>query len=47
MAWVRRMNLGPNPDKNENLGARLGHFSPSGCKKRLVEGFSGRRVEML
>ena len=47
MAWDRRMNLGPNPDENENLGARLGRFSPCGCKKRLVGGFSGRRVEML
>ena len=47
MARGVRTKLGRFPDENENLGARLGRFSPSGCKKRLVGGFSGRRVEML
>jgi hypothetical protein len=41
------MNLGPNPDENEELGARLGRISPSGLKKVAVGGFVGRRVEML
>jgi hypothetical protein len=30
MAWARRMDEGPNPGENEEPGARLGHFSPSG-----------------
>jgi hypothetical protein len=30
MAWARRMDESPNPGKNEEPGARLGHFSPSG-----------------
>jgi hypothetical protein len=30
MAWARRMDEGPNPGENEEPGARLGRFSPSG-----------------
>jgi hypothetical protein len=47
MAWDRRMNLGPNPDENEEPGARLGRITPSGWKKRSPGASSGRRVEML
>jgi hypothetical protein len=46
-AWDRRMNLGPNPDENEEPGARLGRISPSGWKKRSPGASSGGRVEML
>jgi hypothetical protein len=30
MAWARRMDEGPNPGENEEPGARLGCFLPSG-----------------
>jgi hypothetical protein len=41
------MNLGPNPDENEEPGARLGRITPSGWKKRSPGACSGGRVEML
>ena len=47
MARGVRTKLGRFSDENEDLEARLCRFSPSGYKKRLVGGFSGRRVEML
>jgi hypothetical protein len=30
MAWTRRMEEGPDPGENEDPGARLGRFTPSG-----------------
>jgi hypothetical protein len=30
MAWARRMDEGPDPGENEDPGARLGRFTPSG-----------------
>jgi hypothetical protein len=41
------MDLGPNPDENEEPGARLGRITPSGWKKRSPGACSGGRVEML
>jgi hypothetical protein len=32
MAWARRMDEGPNPDKNEDPGTRLDRFTPSELK---------------
>jgi hypothetical protein len=45
--WARRMDEGPNPDENEEPGARLGRITPSGWKKRSPGACSGGRVEML
>jgi hypothetical protein len=41
------MDEGPNPDENEEPGARLDRFTPSGCKKGSPGACSGGRVEML
>jgi hypothetical protein len=47
MAWARRMDEGPNPGKIEESGARLGQFSPSGCKNRVPGASPGSWLEML
>jgi hypothetical protein len=44
MAWALRTDLGPNPDDNEEPGARLGRFRPSGCKKCVLGTSSGTRL---
>jgi hypothetical protein len=41
------MDEGPNPDENEESGARLGRISPSGWEKRRAGASSGGQVEML
>ena len=47
-AWVRRITFGPNPAKNETLGARLGEKSPAGVQKAVLGGLlGGGRLELL
>jgi hypothetical protein len=40
MTWAPRMDERPNPGENEDPGARLGRFRPSG-RKRLPGGLPG------
>jgi hypothetical protein len=47
MVWARRMDECPIPGKNEEPGARLSHFSPSGLKKRVPGASPGSWLEML
>jgi hypothetical protein len=42
MAWARRMDEGLDPDENEDPGARLDRFRPSGRKKTGAGGLVGR-----
>jgi hypothetical protein len=47
MAWARRMDESPIPNKNEEPGARLGRIPPSGFKNSLQGASPGTRLEML
>ena len=38
---VRRITFGPNPAKNETLGARLGEKSPAGVQKAVLGSLVG------
>jgi hypothetical protein len=47
IALARRMDESPNPDKNEEPGARLCQIPPSEFKNGLAGASSGTRLEML
>ena len=45
--WGRRITFGPNPAKNETLGARLGEKSHAGVQKAVLGSLVGGRLELL
>jgi hypothetical protein len=47
MAWTHRMDESPNPDENEEPGARLDRIPLSGFKNGLRGASSGTWLEML